>query len=78
MNIIKAGDPRKIEEHNRRREFRVFTCPICGCVWEASIAPGTTEARPGSLLSEMDGYDGWYSDCPMTNCPGVGMEVKEE
>lgn len=83
MNVIKYGDTRKIEEYNHRSEFRVFTCPVCGCVWEASIAPGTKEARRGLHLSEKNGYDGWYSDgwysnCPMTNCPGVGTEVKEE
>ena len=76
MNIIKNGDPRKIEEYNRRKSLRVFTCPVCGCVWEASIAPGTTEARWTLHLSEMNGYNGWCSDCPMTNCLGVGTEVK--
>ena len=74
MNVIKQGDPKKIAEDNRRRTLRTFRCPVCGCVWEASIAPGTEEARLTIISDQRDNYSAWVSDCPMEECKGTGRE----
>ena len=78
MNILKDGDPKKIKEYNRQHELKTFRCPICGCVWEASIKPGTTEARITTVRDHRDDYQAWVSDCPMEECKGVGKVVCPE
>lgn len=78
MNVIKQGDPEKIKEYNHKHELKTFRCPICGCVWEASIKPGTTEARITLLQDQRDSYQAWVSDCPMAECKGVGREYDVE
>lgn len=70
MNIIKHGDPKKVEAEKRRKDTKRFRCPMCGALWDASISK--KECR---ITMQDYNDDRWVSDCPEEYCDGIGEEV---
>lgn len=69
MNVIKHGDPKKVEETKRKKDLKRFRCHTCGALWDASISKN--ECRFATY------GDCWISDCPEEYCDGTGKEEKQ-